>query len=327
VEHIVDCYFVVKLSKSLVEFALRTVCRVSNQGKSLGRGLSALISSGLARSPTMPGESGAPRTLPLTAIQKGSSQPRRHIEQQPLEELAASIKANGVIQPILVRAVSDAPDGAPSYEIVAGERRWQAAALAGLPHIPVVIRELSDQEAVAIALIENIQREDLTPAEEARALQRLATDFELTHQAVADAVGRSRAAVSNLIRLLDLPDTVVSLVDSKALSMGHARALLGLADDAERTRFAHVAVERGLTVRAVETLVRKALEGKGRGPSTEVPSPGPDLSVVSEVLKTPSVRIQLHQRSAGSGKLIVEFTDTESRDAILQGIKTVIAPR
>lgn len=249
------------------------------------------------------------------------------MEQQPLEELAASIRANGVIQPILVRAVPGAVDGAPAYEIVAGERRWQAAALAGLSEIPVIIRELSDQDAVAIALIENIQREDLTPAEEARALQRLATDFALTHQAVADAVGRSRAAVSNLIRLLDLPDAVVSLVDSRALSMGHARALLGLADDAERTRLAYVAVERALTVRAVETLVRKALQEKGRAPAPEVPSPAPDLSVVSEVLKTPRVRIQLHQRSAGAGKLIVEFTDTDSRDAIVQAIKTLVAPR
>ena len=273
-----------------------------------------------------PGETGPPRTLPLTAIQKGSSQPRRHLEQQPLEELAASIKANGVIQPILVRAIAGAAAGAAAYEIVAGERRWQAAGLAGLSDIPVVIRELSDQDAVAIALIENIQREDLTPAEEARALQRLVTDFELTHQAVADAVGRSRAAVSNLIRLLDLPDTVVSLVDSRALSMGHARALLGLEDDAERTRLAHVAVERGLTVRAVETLVRKALDGKGRAPATGAPGPGRELSVVSEVLKTPRVRIQLHQKSGGAGKLLVEFTDTESRDAIVQAIKTAITP-
>jgi ParB family chromosome partitioning protein len=211
--------------------------------------------------------------------------------------------------------------GAAMYEIVAGERRWRAAKLAGLTDIPVVIRELSDQEAVAIALIENIQREELTPAEEARALRRLVEDFELTHQAVADAVGRSRAAVSNLIRLLDLPAEVIAMVDSKALSMGHARALLGLGDDAERVRLAGSVVERNLSVRATENLVRRTLEGKGRAP----PATPPELSVVSEVLRTPELRVQLQQRSAGTGKLIVEFADTDSRDTIIAAIKAAVS--
>jgi ParB family chromosome partitioning protein len=240
---------------------------MSNPSRNLGRGLSALISSGLQRNPAATAEAGPPRSLPLTSIQAGHSQPRRTMEQQPLEELAASIAANGVIQPILVRPLSRTESGAPMYEIVAGERRWRAAKLAGLTDIPVAVRELSDQEAVAIALIENVQREDLTPAEEARALQRLVEDFELTHQAVADAVGRSRAAVSNLIRLLELPAEVVALVDSKALGMGHARALLGLGDDADRVRLAGSVVERNLSVRATEALVRKTLEGRaGRLP-------------------------------------------------------------
>ena len=295
---------------------------MSNPSRNLGRGLSALISSSLQRNPVATTEAGPPRSLPLTSIQAGPSQPRRTLEQQPLEELAASIAANGVIQPILVRSLSGAGSGAPVYEIVAGERRWRAAKLAGLTDIPVVVRELSDQEAVAIALIENVQREDLTPAEEARALQRLVEEFELTHQAVADAVGRSRAAVSNLIRLLDLPGEVVALVDSKALGMGHARALLGLGDDADRVRLAGSVVERNLSVRATEALVRKTLEGKGRA----APVTPPELSVVSEILRTPDVRIQLQQKSAGSGKLIVEFADTNSRDTIIAAIKTAISP-
>jgi ParB family chromosome partitioning protein len=294
---------------------------MSNHSRNLGRGLSALISSGLQRHPAASAEAGPPRSLSLTSIQAGLSQPRRMMEQQPLEELAASIAANGVIQPILVRSLSSAGSGAPMYEIVAGERRWRAAKLAGLTDIPVLVRELSDQEAVAIALIENIQREDLTPAEEARALQRLVEDFKLTHQAVADAVGRSRAAVSNLIRLLDLPVEVVALVDSKALGMGHARALLGLGDDAERVRLARSVVERNLSVRATEALVRKTLEGKGRA----TPVPPPELSVVSEVLRTPHVRVQLQQKSAGSGKLIVEFADTGSRDTLVKAIKAAIS--
>jgi ParB family transcriptional regulator, chromosome partitioning protein len=295
---------------------------MSNPSRNLGRGLSALISSGLQRNPGTTAEAGPPRSLPLTSIQAGPSQPRRTMEQQPLEELAASIAANGVIQPILVRSLSSAGSGAPMYEIVAGERRWRAAKLAGLTDIPVVVRELSDQEAVAIALVENVQREDLTPAEEARALQRLVGDFELTHQAVADAVGRSRAAVSNLIRLLDLPGEVVALVDSKVLGMGHARALLGLDDDADRVRLAGSVVERNLSVRATEALVRKTLEGKGRA----APVTPPELSVVSEVLRTPDVRIQLQQKSAGGGKLIVEFADPDSRDTIIAAIKTAISP-
>ncbi len=237
---------------------------MSKQSRNLGRGLSALISSGLQRHPPATAETAPPRTLPLTAIQAGPSQPRLTMDPQPLEELAASIAANGVIQPILVRPVMSADPGAPRFEIVAGERRWRAAKIAGLTDTPVVVRELSDQEAVAIALIENIQREDLTPAEEARALQRLVADFQLTHQAVADAVGRSRAAVSNLIRLLDLPAEAVALVDSKALGMGHARALLGLGDDAERVRLACWVAGRNLSVRATEALVQDAgREGQG----------------------------------------------------------------
>jgi ParB family chromosome partitioning protein len=258
--------------------------------------------------------------MPIADIQAGPSQPRRSIQAQPLEELAASIKANGVIQPIVVRPLAGSAAEGIRYEIVAGERRWQAAKLAGLAEIPVVVRELSDSEAVAVALIENIQREELTPAEEARALQRLIGEFTLTHQQVADAVGRSRAAVTNLIRLLDLPAAVVALIDRKAISMGHARALLGLEDDAERVRLAEVVAERALSVRETENLVRKALKGE----SAAVRKP-PELSVVSELMRTKSVRVELQQKASGSARIVVDVADSETREAIIEAIRGIAA--
>jgi ParB family transcriptional regulator, chromosome partitioning protein len=281
--------------------------------RGLGRGLGALLGA----QPTVSASRGG-GTLPVTLMQPGAFQPRRTIEKEPLEELAASIKRTGVLQPILVRPMAAATSGGAKYEIVAGERRWQAAKLAGLGHIPVIVRELSDQEAVAVALIENIQREELTCAEEARALKRLINDFSLTHQEVADSVGRSRAAVSNLIRLLDLPPSVVELIDSKSLSMGHARALLGLEEDSDRERLAKLIAERGLSVRETEVLVRKALNGE-TPPAAKKP---PELAVVSEVRRSKSVQVHLHQRKTGAGKIIVEFADPGTRDAMLELIKS-----
>jgi ParB family chromosome partitioning protein len=281
--------------------------------KGLGRGLQSLLGA----NPTVSASRGG-GTLPISLMQPGAFQPRREIHQQPLEELAASIKANGVIQAIVVRPLP-AGSGSAKYEIVAGERRWQAAKLAGLTDIPVIVRQLSDKEAVAVALIENIQREELTSAEEARALKRLIEEFSLSHSQVAETVGRSRAAVSNLIRLLDLPASVVDLIDSKAISMGHARALLGLEDDDGRVRLAQLVAERGLSVRETENFVRKALKGEG-GLST--PKKPPELSVVSEVLRTESVNVQLHQRATGAGKIIIEFANPHARDELLDLIKS-----
>src|ERR1700722_16749941 len=206
-----------------------------SESKGLGRGLGALLGATPTVSPSRGGG-----TLPVSLIQPGAFQPRREIHQQPIEELAASIKANGVIQPIVVRRLPEGTSGGARYEIVAGERRWQAAKLAGLADIPTIVRELTDREAVAVALIENIQREQLTAAEEARALKRLVEEYSLTHEAVAEFVGRSRAAVSNLLRILDLPEQVIGLIDSKQIAMGHARALLGLSGDAERLRVARM---------------------------------------------------------------------------------------
>lgn len=283
------------------------------ESRGLGRGLGALLGA----APTVSSSRGS-GTLPVSLMQPGTFQPRREIHQEPLEELAASIKANGVIQAIVVRPLPAGAIGAAKYEIVAGERRWQAAKLAGLTDIPVIVRELSDKQAVAVALIENIQREELTSAEVARALKRLTEEFSLTHSEVAESVGRSRAAVSNLIRLLDLPESVVDLIDSRKISMGHARALLGLEDDAERERLAALIAERGLSVRDTENLVRKASKGEN-GVSTPKP---PELSVVSEVLRTASVHVQLQQRATGAGKIVIEFANPQARDELLDLIKS-----
>jgi ParB family transcriptional regulator, chromosome partitioning protein len=291
---------------------------MARESRGLGRGLDALLHArpgGRAAIPVVAANGGS---IPIADIQAGPSQPRRSIQAQPLEELAASIKANGVIQPIVVRPLTGSAAEGIRYEIVAGERRWQAAKLAGLTEIPVVVRELSDSEAVAVALIENIQREELTPAEEARALQRLIGEFTLTHQQVADAVGRSRAAVTNLIRLLDLPAEVVALIDAKSISMGHARALLGLEDDAERVRLGELVAERGLSVRETENLVRKALKGESTGPRKP-----PELSVVSEVMRTKSVRVELQQKASGAARIVVEIADAKTKDAIIEAIRSV----
>jgi ParB family transcriptional regulator, chromosome partitioning protein len=285
---------------------------MAQESRGLGRGLGALLGA----APTVSASRGG-GTLPLSLMQSGALQPRREIHQEPLEELAASIKAKGVIQPIVVRPLPPGVSGPARYEVVAGERRWQAAKLAGLTDIPVIVRELSDQEAVAVALIENIQREELTATEEARSLKQLTTEFALTQQEVADSVGRSRAAVSNLIRLLDLPEPVVALIDSKALGMGHARALLGLRGDAERQRLGQLVAQRGLSVRETENLVRKSLKGK----ETAIRKP-PELTVVSEVLRTETVHVQLHQHQAGSGKIIIDFADSQARDRLLDLIRS-----
>lgn len=286
---------------------------MAGESRGLGRGLGALLGA----TPTVSSSRGG-GTLPLSLMQPGAFQPRREIHQQPLQELAASIKANGVIEPIVVRPLPAGTVGVARYEIVAGERRWRAAKLAGLEDIPTIVRELSDQQAVAVGLIENIQREELTAAEEARALRRLANDFSFTHQELADSVGRSRAAVTNLIRLLDLPEAVVALIDSKDLSMGHARALLGLESEGEQERVAKAVVARGLSVRETEKLVRKALEGRVES----APKRPPDLLVVSEIFRTKSVHAQLHLKPSGAARIVVDVDNALERDAIIEAIQS-----
>lgn len=282
---------------------------MSVQGKSLSRGLESLLNPQQPRGLYRSGVG----SIPLAAIRRGSTQPRTQFRPEALEELAASIKAKGIIQPILVRPVPGYPH---QFEVVAGDRRWQAAQLAGLSEIPAIVRELSDQEAIALALVENIQREELTPTEEARALGRLVGEFSWTHQQVADAVGRSRVAVTNLMRLLELPKPVIELIDGQSISMGHARALLGLGDESACIEMAKLVVERNLSVRETETRVRKA--------QRPTPPRSADVSVVSEVVRTGSARVQLHQRPSGAGKLVVEFADDATRDELLRAIAAAL---
>jgi ParB family chromosome partitioning protein len=286
---------------------------MTTPSKGLGRGLQSLLGAHLTVSPSRGGG-----TLPISLMQPGAFQPRREIYQQPLDELAASIKAAGVIQAIVVRPLP-AGSGAAKYEIVAGERRWHAAKLAGLTDIPVIVRQLSDKESVAVALIENIQREELTSTEEARALKRLIEEFSLTHNEVAESVGRSRAAVSNLIRLLDLPASVVDLIDSKAISMGHARALLGLQDDAARERLAQLVAERGLSVRETENRVQRATKGQGGGPAKHN-----KLPVIRQILKTKTVHVQLNQKASGAARIVIDVMGAKARDAIVEAIKKAV---
>jgi ParB family chromosome partitioning protein len=282
------------------------------ESRGLGRGLGALLGA----TPTVSMSRGG-GTLPIALMQPGPFQPRREIHKEPLEELATSIKANGVIQPIVVRPRPPGTAGDAKYEIIAGERRWQAAKLAGLTDIPTIVRDLSDSQAVVVGLIENIQREELTAAEEARALKRLTVDFSLTHQELADSVGRSRAAVTNLIRLLDLPEPVVNMIDSKALSMGHARALLGLETAEAQEQVALLVVSRELSVRDTEKLVRKTVDGE----NPLLPKKPPQLAVVSEVLRTDSVHVQLHQKVSGAARIVIDVGTAEDRDTIIDAIR------
>jgi ParB family chromosome partitioning protein len=258
-------------------------------------------------------------SIPIKAI-RASLQPTR-TESRPelLEELVASIKATGLIQPLIVRPVAGFPH---QFEVVAGERRLRAAQLAGLTDVPVIIREFTDHEALAVSLIENIQREELSPADEARALRRLIEEFTLTHEQVAHAIGRSRAAVSNLLRLLDLPAEVTTMMETRALSMGHARALLGLSDDAERVRLAQMIATRQWSVRETESQVRKAAQTRiGRTAATP-----PQLAVISEVMRGRGLRVELHQRTDGTGKFVIEFDDAQTRDAVLEQLGTLSTP-
>jgi ParB family chromosome partitioning protein len=249
-------------------------------------------------------------SIPVAAIRASVNPTRRDSDPALLEELVASIKVTGLIQPLIVRPVPSLPH---QFEVVAGERRFRAAQLAGLTAVPAIIREFNDQEAIAISLIENIQREELSPTDEARALRRLTEEFALTHEQVAHAIGRSRAAVTNLLRLLDLPAEVTTMVETRAISMGHARALLGLEDDAERVRVAQLIATRDWSVRDTESHVRNATQARGSGTGGASPS----LTAISEVMRAPGMRVELHQRANGSGKIVIEFDDEQARDAAL----------
>ncbi len=300
--------------------------------RALGRGLDALIGAGARRRESLDlpevgieAEDVAPpaaapdaedrlERLPLSQLTRGKYQPRRDIQPEALEELADSIRAQGVMQPIVVR-----PAGEDRYEIIAGERRWRAAQLAELDVIPAVIREVSDEVALALALIENIQREDLNPVEEAMALKRLLEEFELTQQQVADAVGKSRAQVANLLRLLALDPEVQTLLERSDLDMGHARALLALSG-AKQRKAAHEVVNKDLTVRDTEALVKRLVAGEPR--KADKPASSPDVARLEtrlgELLGAP-VKIQ-HGRG-GKGRLTIRYTSLDELDGILEHIR------
>lgn len=253
------------------------------------------------------------RMLGVDQIRRGAYQPRRQFDQELLQELAASLKAQGMIQPILVRPFAGA------YEIIAGERRWRAAQLAGIGEVPAIVRELDDQSVAAVSLIENIQRKDLNPLEEAQALQRLCEEFAMTHQAVADNVGRSRASVTNLMRLLELHDEVKVLIDRGEVDMGHARALLG-APAADQLAIAQRIVKQGLTVRAVEKLVRELKSGKAT--ATAKSAIDPDIEVLTrrlgDMLGAP---VRIRHKQSGAGKLEIAYTSVDELEGILAHIK------
>lgn len=294
--------------------------------RGLGRGLDALLGG---RPPVNPQVGEAPQpadvprragaealsNLPVDVLRRGRYQPRSDMRPESLQDLADSIRAQGVVQPIVVR-----PLASGGYEIIAGERRWRAAQLAGLHEVPVVVRDVSDQAAMAMALIENIQREDLNPLEESTALRRLIDEFGLTHQQAAEAVGRSRAAVSNLLRLVELNDDVKARIVQRELEMGHARALLALRGEAQ-SRAADTVVARGLSVRETEQLVRR-LQRQAEAPRAEPPGVDPDVRRLEEELSErlgASVAIQCDAK--GKGRLVVHYTSLDELQGILEHIK------
>ena len=280
--------------------------------KRLGRGLGSLIGNiDEVTSVSETEKATGMVELGVDQIQRGKYQPRQHFDQESLQELAASIKAQGIVQPLVVRA-----EGA-HYELIAGERRWRAAQLVGLQTVPVVIRDLDRESAAAIALIENIQREDLNPIEEAHAFMRLIEDFDLTHQQVADSVGRSRAAVSNLLRLLDLAEPVKQQVNEGLLDMGHARALLALIRH-DQIEVAKVVINRGLSVRETETLVKKTLN-KGRAkPVLDTNEGDPDIRrLQNDLSERLGAAVTIKTGRNGSGQLIISFHNSDELEGIV----------
>jgi ParB family chromosome partitioning protein len=280
--------------------------------KRLGRGLGSLIGNlDEVASPQIDEKANGMVELDIDRIQRGKFQPRQVFEPESLQELADSIRAQGIVQPIVVR-----PEG-KHFELVAGERRWRAAQLAGLQKVPAVIRELDSKSAAAIALIENIQREDLNPLEEAQAYLRLIEEFDLTHQQVADSVGRSRATVSNLLRLLDLAEPVKQQVNKGLLNMGHARALLALIRH-DQIEIAKLVVNRGLSVRETELLVKKTLTAES-AVKAKPKAIDPDIRrLENRISEKLGAGVKIKPGKKGSGQLVISFHSTAELDGILE---------
>jgi ParB family transcriptional regulator, chromosome partitioning protein len=301
-----------------------------NQKKpTLGRGLADLLGQARPHAAATTGGlvAGGEQLarLPIELLQRGRYQPRSDVRADTLDELAESIRQQGVIQPIVVRPLVGGGGAEQRYEIIAGERRWRAAQLAGLTEIPAVIREVPDEAAVAMALIENIQREDLNPLEEAHAFERLISEFGLTHQQVADAVGRSRAAVTNLLRLIDLAPEVARLVERRELDMGHARALLGLENHRKQIELALLVVKKGLSVRETEALVRRlgrpeSQRGNGDGGGLTGRDPNVER-LQSELADKLGAQVLIQHTRSGRGKLVVAYNSLDELDGILSHIQ------
>jgi ParB family chromosome partitioning protein len=319
---------------------------MSQKKPTLGRSLAALLPSTFAQVPS-PAAGGAAAAsaeshtspalphgdelakLPLDLLQRGKYQPRVDMRQETLQELADSIKAQGVVQPIVVRPLGPAAPGqSQRYEIIAGERRWRASQLAGLPDIPAIIRHIPDEAAIAVALIENIQREDLNSLEEARALDRLINEFQLTHQQCADAIGRSRAAVSNLLRLLEAAPEVCEMVAQHSLEMGHARALLGVTNKRKQAELAAVVAKKGMSVRETEALVRRLGSASPAGSSEAAESAAaggssdPNVSrLEQELAEKLGAKVTIQHATSGKGKVVVTYNSLDELDGILAHIQ------
>ncbi|MEE9355250.1 MAG: ParB/RepB/Spo0J family partition protein [Methylococcaceae bacterium] len=285
---------------------------MTQKKRGLGRGLNALLGDVPVKDVR-----NQLQHLPIEFLQRGKYQPRKDMNPEKLQELADSIKAQGVVQPIVVRKVDE-----DKYEIIAGERRWRASQLAGLQEIPVVIREVEDQSAMTMALIENIQREDLNPLEEAEALKRLLEEFEMTHLEVAEAVGKSRAMVTNLFRLIDLESEVKNMLAEGTLEMGHARALLAIQGEAQ-INAAKKVISEGLTVRATEQLVK---DYKSPAASVDKPMPvvekDPDtLKLQDELTAKLGSKVVINHQSNGKGKMVISYSSLDELEGVLSHMK------
>ncbi len=289
--------------------------------RGLGRGLDALLGSGSHRASATPNPVDSNvsehelKDVRIELIQRGKYQPRRDMDDEALAELAQSIRVQGVMQPVVLRPIS-----ADEYEIIAGERRWRATQLAGLDTIPAIIRDVPDEAVVAMALIENIQREDLNPIEEAMAMQRLQQDFLLTHQQIAEALGKSRTTVTNLLRLMSLQADVRRMLEHDDLEMGHARALLGL-PAADQSAAAHTVVGKGLSVRQTEKLVCQIKAAKNKSTPTK-PLIDPNIrSLQDELSAKLGTRVQIQHTTKGKGKLVLPYSSLDELDGILKHIR------
>jgi ParB family transcriptional regulator, chromosome partitioning protein len=307
---------------------------LTSKKPSLGRGLNALMGSpDISRpapvlTPAPPDTNLGPpgdrlTRLPLDILQRGRYQPRSHMDPEALNELAASIRSQGVVQPIVVRPIeATTVTGGQRYEIIAGERRWRAAQLAELADIPAIVRDVPDATAISVALIENIQREDLNPLEEARALERLISEFGMTHQQAAEAVGRSRAAVSNLLRLLDLAPEVCEQLEAGALEMGHARALLGLTTRRQQVEVAALVVKKDLSVRETEAIVRRMTQPATDKAVAEKAGADPDVQRLElDLSEKLGARVAIQHSRSGKGKLVVSYNSLDELDGIIDHIR------